>query len=54
MIFPSPCSFSLLLKEPFEKRAIKGEKSKGERERYRFSKKEREKERTEALFSSAE
>ena len=46
MIFPSPCSFSLLLKEPFEKRAIKGEKSKGERDTVFQRKKEREKERT--------
>jgi len=33
MIFPSPCSFSLLLKALRKALAIKGEKSKGERER---------------------
>jgi hypothetical protein len=52
MIFPSPCSFSLLLKEPFEKRAIKGEKSKGERERDTKvfqRKKERKKEQSSLL-----
>jgi hypothetical protein len=54
MIFPSPCSFSLLLKEPFEKRAIKGEKSKGERERDTVFQRKKERKKEQKLSSQAQ